>query len=55
MKFSYRVVGKRKDVAGKRLARVEAPPLPKPPPAPESFVAANGGHQEKTQRRTKAK
>jgi hypothetical protein len=50
LKFSYRVVGKRLDVAGKRLARVEAPSLPKPPRAPESFVAANEGQEAKTER-----
>jgi hypothetical protein len=50
LKFSYRVVGKRRDIAGERLARVEAPPLPNPPRAPESFVAANEGGDGKTGR-----
>jgi hypothetical protein len=32
--FSYRVVAKRKDIAGPRLERVDIPPAPQRPPAP---------------------
>lgn len=38
VRFSYRIVAKRKDVEGNRLAKVDLPHVPVPPPVPERPV-----------------
>jgi hypothetical protein len=49
VRFSYRIVAKRKDVVGKRLAKVTLPTIPKPPKPPAEFVRAA---QPKAKRRS---
>ena len=49
VRFSYRIVAKRRDIAGKRLAKVTLPTIPKPPKPPAEFLRAA---QPRTTRRS---